>query len=108
MSCKIRVRKHNGMPVLQLAGEITAKDAPRLSKKLETLAKTDCSKIIVDLADTLFIDSYGLGAFIYSWRQLEKMDRSFIFINAQDLVRDIFTGTNLSHIFIMADSLDAI
>jgi anti-anti-sigma factor len=106
MSCKIRIRKHNGMPVLHLAGEVTAKDAPRLSKKLESLAKSSRDKIIIDLSETLFIDSYGLGAFIYSWRVLEKMNRSFVFVNPQDMVRDIFSGTNLNHIFTTVDSIE--
>lgn len=106
MSCKIKTRKYKSLPVIQLEGEITAIDAPVISKKIESVAKKKASSIIVDLTNTSFIDSYGLGVFIYSWKKLKENNCELIFLNPQDFIKNIFHGTNLGNVFKTIDSLE--
>ncbi len=108
MSCKVKTRKYKRIPVLYLEGEITAVDAPVISKKLEALAKKKSSSIIIDLTNTSFIDSYGLGVFIYSWKKLKEVDCELIFLNPQEFVKNVFVGTNLNNVFKTVESLDAV
>ena len=93
--------------MLEINGEITGENVGKITKKLENLRKADSEKIVVDLSKTTFIDSHGLGAFVYLWRLLEEQKRELV-LNPQGFIRSLFTGTNLDKIFRVVDSEEAI
>lgn len=99
MSLKLKVRKVNSTPVLEVSGEITGDNVAKIIARLESLRNGGSKMIAVDLEETTFIDSHGLGAFVYSWRLLEEENRQLVFINPQGFVNNMFSGTNLDKIF---------
>jgi anti-anti-sigma factor len=99
MSFKLKVKKVKSTPVLEVCGEITGENVSKIIGRLDSL-RNNASKIIaVDLRKTTFIDSHGLGAFVYIWRLLEEENRNLVFINPQGFVNSMFSGTNLDKIF---------
>ncbi|NLG17420.1 MAG: STAS domain-containing protein [Fibrobacter sp.] len=108
MSLKIRSKKINSSPVLEITGEITGENVGKITSKLEGLRKGDSQKVVVDLSKTTFIDSHGLGVFVYIWRLLGEQNRELIFLNPQGFIRNMFNGTNLDKIFKVVDSEEAI
>ena len=108
MSLKIKVRKHNDIPVVQVIGDAVARDVVKISKKLDSYLKTEDPLIAVDLSETYVIDSYGLGVFVFSWKQFASQKRQLVFISPQGYVRNLFDGTNLTKIITIVDSVEAL
>lgn len=106
MSCKIRTRKVRGFPVVQVAGDLTGEHVGRVAECLERLRNGDAPVIVVDLSETSYIDSHGLGAFVYCWRLMENEKRSLVFVSPQGSIQSMFQNTNLDRIFRVVGSLD--
>jgi anti-anti-sigma factor len=108
MGLKIRVRKHNDIPVIQIEGEAVGRDVVKISKKLDSYLKTEEPVIAVDLSGTDVIDSYGLGVFVFSWKQFASQKRQLVFVNPQGFVKNLFDGTNLTKIINIVDTIEAL
>jgi anti-sigma B factor antagonist len=105
MSFKIRIKKHKGMPVMEVTGELTGENVGKIAVKLERLRKTTAQMIAVDLSRTTFIDSHGLGAFVYCWRLLENERRDLVFVSPQGFILNMLHNTNLDRVFKVVGSI---
>lgn len=108
MNYKIKVKKQKEYTMLKLIGDITAQNIHTLSKKLESLNKSKQNTIVIDLSETNYIDSHGLGVFVYAWKTMEKNDKALVFLNPHDFVRNIFKGTNLDKLLRIVDTIEEI
>lgn len=108
MSCRLKLKHHDGVPVLQIRGEIRTANAGSIAHKLELLMGDKNSKVVVDLTETTFIDSYGLGAFVYAWKTMAEHQHELIFLSPQGFLRNMFEGSNLDKIFTIIDTLEKI
>jgi len=99
MSLKLRVRKKGDVPILDIDGEITGKDVGKVAARLDSLRKTNSKTVVVDLSRTLFIDSPGLGAFVYCRKVLQTENKEIVLLNPQGFVRTLLNGTNLDKVF---------
>ena len=99
MSFKVRMRKKGEIPILDVVGDVTGEDIRKITQKLDYFRKGSFQTVAVDLSQTTFIDSHGLGAFIYCWRMLEEQGRRLVFLSPRGFVRTMFSGTNLDKIF---------
>ena len=108
MALKIKIKKHNDVPVVQIIGEAVGQDVVKISKKLESFLTSGDPKIAIDLSETTVVDSYGLGVFVFSWKQFTGQNRQLIFINPQGFVRDLFEGTNLDKVLKISESIDTL
>ena len=106
MSLRIKVKKHGVIPVLQLEGEVVGEEVAKISKKLDDFLWTDDPVIAVDLSKTTLIDSYGLGVFIFSWKQIATQNRKLVFINPQGFIKNLFDGTNLTKVIKVVESIE--
>jgi anti-sigma B factor antagonist len=106
MSLKIRIRKDTKIPVLEINGELSGVKVGKIAAELERLRKSRAKAIAVDLSRTTFIDSHGLGVFVYCWRLLENDRRDLIFINPQGFILNMFQNTNLDRMFRVVDSIE--
>lgn len=104
MGFKLRMRKKKEIPILDVIGDITGEDIRKITQKLDYFRKGDFQTVAIDLSRTTFIDSHGLGAFIYCWRMLEEQGRKLVFLSPQGFVRTMFSGTNLDKIFEIVES----
>ncbi|MFP4162648.1 MAG: STAS domain-containing protein [Chitinispirillaceae bacterium] len=104
MSFKMRLSKRRGMPVLRIRGDLTGENIAKVMAKLDFLRKGKASTIVIDMGETTFIDSHGLGVFVYCWRLLEQEDRRMVFLKPQGFIRSMLLGTNLDKIFSVVDS----
>jgi anti-sigma B factor antagonist len=105
MRFKIGVRKVNGVPVIGIVGELSGEHVGKVAARLEKLRKAGEGTIAVDLSRTTFIDSNGLGVFVYSWRLLENEQRGLVFVNPQGFILNMFHNTNLDRIFKIVGSI---
>jgi anti-anti-sigma factor len=108
MALKIKIKKHNDVPVVQIIGEAVGQDVVKISKKLEPFLTSSEPVIAIDLSETTVVDSYGLGVFVFSWKQFAGLNRQLIFVNPQGFVRDLFEGTNLDKVLKISGSIESL
>lgn len=106
MRFKAKHKVHQGVSVLKITGEISGRDAPLVSKKIDQLQKSNSTVLVIDLSETSFIDSYGLGVFVFAWKNLEKQGCKLVFMSPHEAVRSIFTGTHLDSVFRVIESIE--
>lgn len=99
MSFKMKVKKIRSVPVLILYGEVTGNNVGKLSAKLNGIQRVFEGKIAIDLSNTTFIDSHGLGVFIFFYRRLIEEQREMVFLNPPKFIMDVFSGSSLDKIF---------
>jgi len=108
MSFKISVRKTGDVPVIGITGELSGENVGKIATRLEKMRRTGKKIIAVDLSRTTFIDSHGLGVFVYCWRLLENEGRQLVFVNPQGFILNMFHNTNLDRVFRVVESIGAL
>jgi anti-anti-sigma factor len=103
---KIKAGKTKGYPSLEISGEIIGESASEIAKKLEILRKKDTLPIVVDFSNVTMIDSYGLGALVYAWKQFQEESRKLIFLCQSPFDREFFTSASLDRIFTIVYSVE--
>ncbi|MBN1758453.1 MAG: STAS domain-containing protein [Chitinispirillaceae bacterium] len=104
MSFKLKIRKTNAAVILALSGDITGNSVGKISAKLESIQKMYQGTIAIDLSETTFIDSHGLGVFVFFYRRLSEEKRKLVFLNPSEFILDLFSGSNLVKIFSIVNS----
>jgi anti-anti-sigma factor len=105
VGCKIKVRKVKGMPVLEIRGEFAGEKAAEAALLLEKMRKSTGAAIAVDLSNATFIDSVGVGVFVYCWRLLDNAHRDMFFVKPQGFVLTMFQNTSLDKVFKVVDTI---
>ena len=110
MALSIKTEKIKNLPIIKVVGRIIGADSKKFNRKMETLVKKSEKKILVDLTEVEFIDSYGLGAIVYYHTFMQKEGRELIFYNKlstpQTYVDRLFELTRLNQVFRILYSLD--
>jgi anti-sigma B factor antagonist len=58
--------------VVRVTGELDLYTAPRLENELEQLVRSEAAHVIVDLSETSFVDSSGLGVLLQAGGRLGR------------------------------------
>ena len=73
---------------------------------LEWIKKTESPVLIIDLENCDYIDSTGLGNIIRIYEQLRRKQGSFLAVNVNDNVNDIFEITTINKLIQIYLTLD--
>ncbi|MCX7726940.1 MAG: STAS domain-containing protein [Chitinispirillaceae bacterium] len=106
MNFKIKINKIKNTPVVEIIGELVGSNVGKVSSKLESIKNSGGNKIAIDLRKTTFIDSHGLGVFVFFQRRLTEDKKELVFLKPSDFIMDIFEGANLTKIFNIIDDED--
>lgn len=106
MSFKIKINRIKDFPVIEIIGELVGSNVGKVSSKLESVKNSTERRIAIDLRKTTFIDSHGLGVFVFFQRRLTEEEKELVFIKPSDFIMDIFEGANLTKIFNIIDDED--
>lgn len=86
--------------ILTAHGEIDVATSPELRDALTSLISRGASRIVVDLRETSFIDSAGLGVLVGALKRLrEERDGKIVLRGMQDNVQRVFDITGLASVF---------
>ena len=82
MANTIKMGKYGDIPYIKLTGRIISVDSRKFKRKMESLfLKKKNDRIIVNLSETEFLDSYGLGVIVYYHTCMQKAGRELIILN---------------------------
>ena len=111
MALEIKVRRKNKMTVIKVMGRVIGVDAERFAKKLAMVYEKG-EDIVLDLSETDFLDSHGLGTLVYYFHSMHKEKRDFVILdsnpNPNAYVKRLFELTNLDKILKIVDSMDSL
>lgn len=112
MGLDITIEKSGDTSVVVLAGRVIGTDDRRLQRKLESLFKKNDERIVLDISNTGFIDSHGLGIVVYYHTLMQKSGRELVLLNAnsdpQAYMTLLLEMTNLNRVFRVVSSLDVL
>ncbi|HEV3228069.1 MAG TPA: STAS domain-containing protein [Solirubrobacteraceae bacterium] len=85
--------------VVSVAGEIDLFTAPELKQRLVSLIDSGQRHIVIDLSETTFLDSTGLGVLIGAVKRLRGQDGELVIVNRDESIAKTFEITGLDQIF---------
>lgn len=98
MNLTVNVQENNHEYLIKIKGEIDVYTAPKLKKQLLPLTEKEGVKIQIDLLDTTYLDSTGLGVFISAFKTTQQNNSEIEIIHVNDRVHRLFTVTGLDKI----------
>lgn len=93
--------------VVRPEGRLTASGAPRLKQAIKKLIDEGNPRIVIDLAQTEFIDSSGLGALIGGLKAARLADGDLRLAAASESVMSVLKLTSLDRILRSYLTVDA-
>lgn len=95
----IRTWHDAGHTVLEVAGELDVYTAPRLREQLVNQARAGRHRLVVDLAELVFIDSSGLGVLVGGLKRARAADGTVTITGANAHILDVLRITGLVRVF---------
>lgn len=91
-------RRSNGTAVVTPQGRLTMVSARRFKELLTELATTGHARIVVDLAETTFLDSSGLGALISGLKSARQASGDLRIARPTEAVVTVLELTNMDKV----------
>jgi anti-sigma B factor antagonist len=96
----------DGIAVVVPQGRLNMVSAKRLREILADLVSRGSTRIVVDLADTTFLDSSGLGALIAGLKSARQAGGDLRIARPTPSVLTVFELTNLDRVLRPRDSVE--
>ena len=97
-SLSLEVQKTPSENVIRCSGRITSATTPELESTVRGLV-AEKKRIVLDLTNTSYIDSSGLGSLVGLYVSCERGGSPLKMVNLTPRIKDLFTMTNLAPIF---------
>ena len=101
----VRTRE-DGVGVVTPQGRLNMVSARRLKEVLADLVGSGTTRIVVDMAQTTFLDSSGLGALIGGLKSARQGGGDLRIARPTPAVQAVFELTNLDRVLRARDSVD--
>jgi anti-sigma B factor antagonist len=106
---EVRIRTHNRITIIDVAGELDLYNAYRLKDAVTELVARGCACFIVNLRAVRYIDSSGIGALLAINSLLVKKERKIRIVNIPQQVQRVIDLTRLTDFLpLLPTELDAI
>lgn len=111
MSSPIKMGKVKDIPLITLSKRVLGVDSRKLKRKMEGLfLKKSNVRLIIDISNLEFIDSYGLGVIVYYHTCMQKAGRQLLLFNSnpnpQAYMTRLMELTKLINVFHVIRSFD--
>ncbi len=88
--------------VVRVAGEIDLATAPQLEAHVSSLIDAGARRLTIDLADTTFVDSNGIGVFLEAHKRLGSCDGALTLRSPRRNIRKMLQITGLDQLVTVA------
>lgn len=96
---KIAERQIQGVPVLDLAGEIDLQSSPELRTALQSRSRAKCPALLLNFENVTYLDSSGLATLVEYYQASRPFAGKFILYNLPPRIRNVFEIARLEQIF---------
>ncbi|MDQ3758023.1 MAG: STAS domain-containing protein [Actinomycetota bacterium] len=100
------VQQGDACVVLSVSGEVDLATAPELRQRLVDLVADGHRRIVVDMSETEFLDSTGLGALVVGLKRLRAHDGEMRVVCTTPRVRKVFEITHVDRVLPLFDSVE--
>ena len=110
MSTPLRINSRmegDNAAVVSLAGEVDVANASQVREAALKLISGGATRLIVDLSDTEYMDSSGLGTLVGLLKRLKESGGEMAIASAQPRVKRLFDITGLTQVFRLCDDVAA-
>ena len=106
---KVRSRREGNATVLSAEGEVTVFSSPALREVLRRAADEKPGRLILDLAQTSYIDSSGVATLVEALQRVGRHKGKLVLAGMNNRVRGVFEIARLDAVFqIAADVQEAL
>ena len=91
-------RVDDGVAVVRCRGRLNMASAPRLTEVIGECVGGGSARLVVDLSDTPFVDSSGLGALISGLKRARQAGGDLRIAGAGEQVLTVLSLTNLNRV----------
>ena len=105
MELKIKKNKQN-VYIIELIGELDLYNSHKVKELFSKMIERGINHIIFDLSQTYYIDSTGIGVFIYCFDIAKKQTVKMCLCNVFGTVLKVIQLTKLNQFFTMASTLE--
>lgn len=95
-----------GIGVVRPRGRLNMASARRLKEVLDGLVGAGTTRIVVDMGETTFLDSSGLGALIAGLKSARQAGGDLRVARPTEAVRTVFGLTNLDRVLKPRDTVE--
>ena len=108
MSLKVKIQKKGDALILSAIGDLSGSDVSKVQRKFDEALQSHRGTVALDLSETSFIDSHGLGLLIFEWKQLKSLDRELVIVSPSPFVQEIMNNSNMQKIVRTVASIEEI
>lgn len=107
---KIEITHRNTLPVVHIAGELDIHNCKELDSVLSPLLSASTQTLAFNLAQTVYIDSTGLGILAHAARHLAKTQGSVLVICPKPQLKKVFelAGLHKKNVLLFEDETTAL
>jgi len=91
--------------VLRIGGEVDLYNTPQLKEQILALIESGVRRLVVDLAETQYLDSTALGALIGGLKRLRERGGELRLAGPRPRIRKLLEITRLLKVFEVRDSV---
>jgi anti-sigma B factor antagonist len=103
----IESKRLSGALVLQVAGRVTAEDAPTLSERLNLAIRESDARLVLELTAVDFMGSAGLAALIGAVKAARAQNGQLVLVVPEGIVRTLLHVSGLLDYVTHTDALEA-
>ena len=85
---------------LEVGGELDVATVNQFRRAISTLMGTGCRQIVVDLRETTFLDSSGLGALVWAAHRMQAAGGGLTVVNPDEQVAKILRVTGVERVLV--------
>jgi anti-sigma B factor antagonist len=104
---EVKAVDQGGVEIVAISGHIvgSAKASQDFQELFRSLVAEGKRKYVIDLADTPWTNSLGVGMLMSAYTSVKKSGGDVVLANATQRIRDLLKVTRLDHVFAVHDSL---
>ncbi|MDO8682865.1 MAG: STAS domain-containing protein [Armatimonadota bacterium] len=106
MDLRITVNINQGVPVIDLGGELDAYTCSRLRDTMIEVIEDGSPTIVVSMMKVEYIDSSGLGTLVGGLKRASEKDGKIVIVCTNPQIRKVFEITGLVRVFQLFETED--
>ncbi len=103
----VSTTEHDGVPVIEVHGDVDLATSPVLHRTLVSGAHTTAPVTVVDMREVTLLDSTGLGALVLADQRYRDHGGELRLVVTRPIVQRVFEITELDEVFAIFSSLAA-